>query len=146
MPTLAKNAKARFDYEILETYEAGLKLLGHEVKSVRNGHMKLAGAFVHVRNNKAILVGANISPYPQAGPLPDYDPMHTRELLLSKKELNILRGKTDEDGLTIVPLSVYTKGPYIKMELGLGRGKKHYDKRETIKKRDLDRAMRRGEE
>ncbi len=145
MPTLAKNNKARYDYEILDTYEGGLRLLGHEVKSVRNGYMKITGAYVHVRDNKAYLVGATVTPYPPAGPLKDYDPMRTRDILLNKKEMNVLRGKTDEDGLTIVPLSVYTKGPYIKIELGLGRGKKQYDKRETIKKRDLDRAMRRGE-
>lgn len=146
MPTLAKNSKARYDYDILDTYEGGLRLLGPEVKSTRNGHIKITGAFVHIRDTKAYLVGANITPYPPAGPQPDYDPTRTREVLLTKKEMSYLRGKTDEDGLTIVPLSVYTKGPYIKIELGLGRGKKHYDKRETIKKRDLDRAMRRGQE
>jgi SsrA-binding protein len=108
--------------------------------------MKLVGAFIHFRGNKAFLVGAGIPPYPSAGPLKDYDPARTREILLHKKQIDYLRGKSEERGLTIVPLGVYTKGRYLKLEIGVALGKTAYDKRETIKKRDLDRSMRRGEE
>ncbi len=141
---LATNDKARYDYELLETLEAGLMLTGQEVKSAKTGHMKLKGAHVTFHKGEAMLTGAHIARYPKAGPLPDYDPEHSRKLLLHKKELNRLRGKREEDGLTIIPIRAYIKGGRIKVELAIARGKKQYEKRETIKKRDLERETRRA--
>lgn len=143
MPTLSFNKRARFDYEILEKFEAGLMLSGQEVKSVRDGKMTLNGAHVIVRDRAAWLIGAQIPRYPQAGPQPTYDPSRTRKLLLHRRELERLYGKLEQKGLTIVPISVYTSGAKIKIEIGIGRGKKQFEKRETIKKRDLDRDLRR---
>lgn len=140
---LASNKKALFDYEILEKYEAGLMLRGFEVKSVRNGQISLKGAYITFHNNKAFLTNAHISLYKPAGKMDDYDPTQSRAILLSKRELRYLQGKSQEKGLTIVPLSVYTKKRFIKVEIGVAQGKKKYDKRETIKKRDLDREIRR---
>ena len=141
MPTLARNRRARFDYEILETFEAGLKLTGNEVKSVRGGHISLAGAFVTFRGNIPILTNAHISPYPFAPLRADYDPTAPRELLLKKSEIAYLRGKLAEKGLTALPLSVYTKHRYLKLEIGVGRGKKTFDKRASLKKREIDREI-----
>ncbi len=143
MPTLAVNKRAKFDYEILETFEAGLMLAGHEVKSVRAGGMSLRGAYVVIAAGAPRLIGSHIPRYSKAGPLPDYDPDRSRMLLLHGRELNRLAGKLKQKGLTLVPISVYTKGSKIKLEFGLGRGKKQYEKKETIKKRDLDRDIRR---
>jgi SsrA-binding protein len=139
---LASNDKARYDYELLEKVEAGLVLSGQEVKSAKTGHMKLKGAHVAFTRGEAMLLGAHIASYPKAGPLPDYDPDRSRKLLLHKKEVNRLRGKREEDGLTIVPIRAYIKGGRIKVELAVARGKKQYEKRETIKKRDLEREAR----
>ncbi len=143
MPVYAVNKKARFDYEILETYEGGLVLSGQEVKSVRNGQAKLAGAFVTFHGSASLLTNAHISKYTHASGLDAYDPTHSRRLLLSKREINYLRGKSQEAGLTIIPLSLYTKGHYIKVEIGIAKGKRQFDKRETIKKRDQDREVKR---
>lgn len=142
MPTLVTNKRARFDYEILETYEAGIALLGHEVKSVRGGNVSLAGAFVTIRNDEAWLTNAHIGAYAKAGPLPGYDPLRSRKLLLQRREIATLLGKRKQAGLTLLPLSLYTKRNRLKVEIGLARGKKKYEKRESIKKRDTDRAMR----
>ncbi len=139
---LASNDKARYDYELLEKLEAGLVLSGQEVKSAKTGHMKLKGAHVAFTRGEAMLLGAHIARYPKAGPLPDYDPERSRKLLLHKKELDRLRGKREEEGLTIIPIRAYMKGGRIKIELAVARGKKQYEKRETIKKRDLDREAR----
>ena len=139
---LATNDKARYDYEILDRLEAGLVLSGQEVKSAKTGHMKLKGAHVTFHRGEAMLTGAHIAKYPKAGPLPDYDPERSRKLLLHKKELDKLRGKREEDGLTIVPLRAYMKAGRIKVEVAVARGKKQFEKRETIKKRDLDRQVR----
>lgn len=144
MATLATNKKARFDYEILETYEAGVVLSGQEVKSVKNGHVNLNAAYVTFHNTNASLLNAHITKYPFAGELPDYDPTQSRRLLLKKREIEYLRGKIQEKGLTIVPLSVYTSGHLIKVQIGLARGKQLHDKRETEKKRDLDREVKRS--
>lgn len=141
MPTYAVNKKARFEYEILETFEAGLVLTGAEVKSVRDGNIRLSGSYVTFHHNSASLLNGHISPYKHAQQQ-DYDPTHSRQLLLKAKEINYLRGKLSEKGLTIVPLSVYTKRNKIKIEIGLGKGKKTFDKRETIKKRDADREIK----
>lgn len=144
MPTYATNKKARFDYQILDTYEAGLVLTGDEVKSIRNGGMRLSGTFVTFRGEKAYLLGAHIPVYPKSFHKDSHEADRSRPLLLHKKQLKYLRGKADEAGLTIVPLSVYTKGPYIKLQVAIAKGKKEYDKRETIKKRDMNRSIRRG--
>ncbi len=144
MPVYAVNKKARFDYSILETYEAGLVLSGQEVKSVRNGQARLAGSFVTFHGTAALLTNVHISQYTHASNTLGYDPTHSRTLLLSKQEINYLRGKSMEAGLTIIPLSLYTKGHYVKVEIGIAKGKKQFDKRETIKKRDTDREMKRS--
>lgn len=143
MPTLATNKKARFDYEILDKVEAGLQLTGQEVKSVRAGRLNLVGSRVAVMGGEAVLIGAQIAAFPQAGPLPGYDPQRTRKVLLHQREIRRLVGKLEEKGLTIVPISAYTKGPFIKLEIGVARGKKQYEKREAIKKRDVQREMKR---
>ncbi len=143
MPTLANNKQVHFDYEILETIEAGLVLTGQEAKSVKAGHMNLKGAFVTFHGSEALLTNAHISKYPQAGPLPDYDPTRSRRLLIHKREIERLRGKLQEKGLTIVPTEVYTKNRFIKVKIGIARGKHLYDKRQTLKKRDAEREIRR---
>ncbi len=140
--SLADNRKALYDYEVLEKFQAGLVLTGQEVKSVKNGHLSLKGAYVTFHNGDAYLTNAHITKYKQAGDIPDYDPTHSRRLLLRKKEIRYLQGKLEEKGLTIVPLSVYTKKRFVKMEIALAKGKKQHDKRETIKKRDAQREMR----
>lgn len=143
-PIVNKNAK--FDYEILETFEAGLQLLGHEVKAIKNSQLNLKGAYISIKQQPkpaAYLIGAHISKYQKAGPLPDYDPTRPRKLLLHKKEIKSLIGKLQQKGLTLVPLKVYTKNNFIKLEFGVGRGKKKFDKRQTIKKRETDRQIQR---
>jgi len=141
MQTYAVNKKASFDYEILDTYEAGLVLEGQEVKSIRNGNISMKGAFVSFHNEDAFLTNVHISKYKFAGNVTNYDPERSRKLLLKRKEIDYLRGKSQEKGLTIVPLSVYTKGRHIKVSLGIGKGKKKHDKRETIKRRELKREL-----
>jgi len=144
MPTLAENKKVFFDYKILEKFEAGLVLLGHEVKAVKAGQISLKGAFITFHNNKAYLTNATISKYKQAGKLEGYDPTRSREILLHKKELRYLQGKFAEKGLTIVPIAVYTKNRLVKIEIAVAQGKHAFDKRESIKKRDAERDMRRA--
>lgn len=144
MPNLAINKKARHDYEILEKYEAGLMLSGPETKSLRNGGGKLTGAYVTFHKGEPMITGMHITKYKYSGHLTDYDPTRSRKLLLRKKEIAKLYGKSQEKGLTIVPLSVYTKGRYIKLEIAICRGKKTHDKREALKKRDTDKQLRRA--
>jgi len=144
MPQLAFNKRALYDYEILEKFEAGLVLLGHEVRSVRDGRLSLLGSYVTISSGSAWVINSHIPLYPKAGPQPDHDPDRTRRLLLHKRELDRLAGKMEQKGLTLVPISVYTKGSKIKMEFGLARGKKQFEKKETIKKRELDREIRRS--
>ncbi len=141
---LAENKKALFDYEILEKYEAGLVLTGQEVKSAKSGQIALKGSYVTFHNGKAYVLNMHITKYKPAGPLLDYDPTHTRQLLLHKKEIAYLQGKSMEKGLTIVPLRVYTKQRLLKIEVAVARGKKTYDKREAIKSRDLKRELDRA--
>lgn len=140
---LVEHKKARLNYEILEEFEAGLELLGGEVKSLRAGHGKLEGAHVVIRGGEAYLVGAHIPPYQAANTKEGYDPDRSRRLLLNKKELVELLSYGEQKGLTIVPLKVYNKGRNLKLLVGAARGKKQYDKRETLKKRDTEREMRR---
>jgi len=144
MPQLADNKKVFFDYEILEKFEAGLVLFGHEVKATKAGQISLKGAFITFHNNKAYLTNATISKYKQAGKMDDYDPIRSREILLHKKEIRYLQGKFAEKGLTIVPLSVYTKNRLVKIEIAVARGKHAFDKRESIKKKDVEREMKRA--
>ena len=143
MANYAENRKARFDYEILEKYEAGIELLGTEVKSVRGGQMSLDGAFVIIRGEEAFLINANIPPYQAKNSPKDYDPLRNRKILLTKKEIGELGGSEKNKSLTIVPISVYNKNRKIKVGIALVKGKKKFDKRETIKKRDTDRELRR---
>ncbi len=142
--SLAENKKALFDYEILEKLEAGLKLTGQEVKSAKMGQINLKGSFVTFHNNEAYVTNMHINKYKAAGPLPDYDPTHSRQLLIRKKQIAYLQAKSQEKGLTILPLSVYTKGRLIKIEVAIARGKKLYDKRESIKNRELKRELDRA--
>jgi SsrA-binding protein len=134
------NKKAFFDYQITETFEAGINLYGSEVKAVRLGRADLTGSFVRIIGNEAYLVNANILPY-QSGQIENYDAQRSRKLLLHKKELISLRSKADGAGLALVPVSLYFKHGFIKLEIGLGKGKKQYDKREAIKKRDIKRSL-----
>lgn len=143
MSHYAENRKARFDYEILEKYEAGIELLGLEVKSVREGKMSLEGAFVVVRGGEVFLINSNIPPYQVNNTMKDYDPLRNKKLLLTKKEIGILADKSKNKSLTIVPISVYNKNRKIKIEIAEVKGKKKQDKRESIKKRDTDREIRR---
>ncbi len=139
MPTYSTNKKVKFDYEILDEIEAGLVLTGQEVKSIRTGHISLKGSFVTIKGDEAWLTNVHIPKYKFAGNVKDYDPEQSRKLLLKKKEIDYLRGKSMERGLTIVPLSVYTRGRHVKVKIGIGKGKKKHDKRASIKKRELKR-------
>lgn len=143
MTVLIDNRKAHFNYEVMDKYEAGIELFGYEVKSVKGGRAILAGSFAVVRGGEVFLMNMQIPPY-QVGNTPvGYDPTRTRRLLLSKKEIHELADEDKKKGLTLVPLSLYSKGRLIKVELGVVKGKKEFDKRETIKKRDTDREIRR---
>lgn len=144
MPVYAHNKKAYHEYEILDTLEAGLVLEGHEVKAIRAGQMKLSGAYVTFHKGEAHLLNGHISKYKFAGKLEAYDPERTRTLLLKNKEIAYLSAKSQEKGLTIVPLKVYTKGRHIKVEIGVARGKKLHDKRRTVKERQQKRDARRA--
>lgn len=143
MTRFAENSKARFDYEILETYSGGLLLSGGEVKSIRGGKVSLSGSYVLIRGGEAFWVGGNIEPYQPKNTASDYDPQRARKILLTKEELKNLEDIEKTKGLTIVPLSVYNKGRFIKMDLGIARGKKNFDKRQAIKKRDTERDLKR---
>jgi SsrA-binding protein len=143
MKIFAINKRAGFDYEILEKYEAGLMLKGFEVKAVKTGHISLKGSFVTIHGNELFLTNANIPLQPFSQGIKDYDPSRSRKLLVKKSEIKYLRGKSDIKGLTLVPIKVYTKNRLLKLEFGLGKGKKEYDKRDKIQKREDERRMRR---
>ena len=138
---LADNRKARHDYEILETLEAGVALLGTEVKAIREGRVNLRDSYAVVENGEVWALNIHISPYSHRG-YADHEPMRKRKLLLHKQEIRKLIGRTVEKGLTLVPLRMYFKSGKVKMAIGLARGKKSHDKRETIKKREADRETR----
>ena len=146
MPSLAYNKRAKFDYEILEKYEAGIVLSGAEVKALRAGNAKLQGSYLTVARGELSLIGAHIGKYSGAGAQEGYDPTRSRKLLVHRKELLFLAGKIQQTGLTLVPLELYTAGRRIKLSFALARGKKLYDKRASLKKRDLDREARRKDE
>jgi SsrA-binding protein len=143
--TLAQNKKARHDFFILEGFEAGIELVGTEVKSVRQGKLNLKESYVDIRDGEAFLIGAHISPYEQ-GNIFNKDPLRTRKLLLKKQEILRLTIKLKEKGLTIVPLEVYMKRNWIKINIAVAEGKKNYDKRdsklEADAKRNIDRALK----
>jgi len=140
--TLSENRKARFDYVILETFEAGIELLGHEVKSVKAGRMGLAGSYAVFRESELMLLNSQIPPYQQNNVPENYEPTRSRCLLLHKEEVRTLIGKLKQKTIVIVPLRAYLKGPLVKMELALARSKKAGDKREIIKKKEAHREMR----
>jgi SsrA-binding protein len=147
MKILSYNKRANFDYDISDTFEAGLMLLGHEVKSVKTGHVSLKGSFVtskktHKPLPEFYLTNAHIPLYKHAGPQPSYEPTRPRKLLLHKNEIERLVGKKQVEGLTLVPIKIYTKRSLIKLEFGIGKGRKKFDKREVIKKRDVERDIR----
>lgn len=143
MATFATNKRAHFDYEILEQFETGIELLGIEVKSIRSGRAQLLGSFVIIRGGEAYITGLKIPPF-QANNTPStYIEDRTRKLLLSKKQITQIEESLKNKGLTLIAISLYNKGPKIKVEIGLVKGKKKFDKRETIKKRDTDRELRR---
>ncbi len=141
---LIEHGKARFDYEILETIEAGIELSGTEVKSLRRKQGKLEGSHVIVRGGEVYIVGMHIPPY-QPGNTPEsYDPGRTRKLLLSKVQIGVLAGHEQQKGLTLIPLSVYNKRKNLKVSVGVARGKKKFDKRAALKKKDADREVQRA--
>ncbi len=138
---LAENKKARRDYQMLEKFEAGLALEGHEVKAVRQGKTSLAGSYVVPKGQELFLVGATISPYQPANTPQGYLQDRSRKLLLHKKEIAHLIGKSREKGLTLLPLRVYTSGRRIKLEIAVAKGKRKKDRREDIKKREAQREI-----
>jgi SsrA-binding protein len=140
---LATNRRARFDFEVKETFEAGLALVGTEVKSIRGGHVNIGEAYARFLNGELWLYNSNIGPYAPAGE--NHDPMRSRKLLLHRKELiRMQRALNEAPRATVVPLRLYLKRGFIKIEVGVAIGKRKYDKRQTIKKRDADREMRRA--
>ena len=144
MTDYASHKRARFDYQILETFEAGISLLGFEVKAVRVGRARLEGSFIVIRGGEAFLVGCTIAPYQPENTPKDYDPERPRKLLLAKKELAVLLQESEKKGLTIVPLSMYNAKRNIKVKIAIVKGKKEYDKREKIKERDTGREINRA--
>ncbi|MEK7568292.1 MAG: SsrA-binding protein SmpB [Patescibacteria group bacterium] len=141
MATIAENRKARYDYNILETIDAGIELKGFEVKAVKNGRINLAGSYAVIRGGEAWLLNADIPAYQPANAPPDYDPQRTRRLLLKKSEIKSLVGRLHEKGLTLAPLKVYIKNRKIKMEIGLAKSRKKADKRELIRQRETKREI-----
>jgi len=139
---IIRNKKARFEYEILDTFEAGVVLKGTEVKSVRQKNVNIQESYARIKNGEVFLVGMNISPYDKGNRF-NHDPLRERKLLLHKQEIKRLTGKLAERGFTLVPLRMYMKNGKVKVELGLARGKNVHDKRKTIQERDMKRDMQR---
>lgn len=143
---ISDNRQARFLYEILETYEAGIELVGTEVKSIREGRANLRDGYAFIRDGEAWLSNVHISPYQASGQYFNHEPRRNRKLLLHRQEINKLIGKVEQQGLTLVPLKMYFKKGWVKISIGLAKGKKIHDKRETVKRRqdqrDMDRAMK----
>ena len=142
--TLIQNKKARRDYEIIESFDAGIELFGFEVKALRTKKGRLEGGHVTVRGGEAFLLNFQLPPYQAPNTPESYDPERPRRLLLTKKEIDRLIGFEQQKGLTIIPLTVYNKGSLIKIEIAIAKGKKKHDKRETIKKRDVEREINRS--
>ncbi|MFK0730239.1 MAG: SsrA-binding protein SmpB [Gloeotrichia echinulata GP01] len=143
---ISENRQARYLYEILETYEAGIQLVGTEVKSIRAGKVNLQDGYALIRDGEAWLINAHISPYNASGSYFNHEPRRTRKLLLHRQEIRKLIGKVEQQGLTLVPLKMYFKRGRVKVVIALGKGKKLHDKREDLKKRqdkrDIQRAMK----
>jgi SsrA-binding protein len=142
MPTLATNKKALFDYDLLDEFEGGLVLTGAEVKSAKKGSVNLQGAYLTLHNNELWLRGAHIGKYAPAGEQKGYDPTHDRKVLVRKEQIKKILGKKESQGLTIVPINVYTKGALVKLSFALARGKRKHEKRESIKKKDIEKHVR----
>lgn len=142
---VTQNRKAYHDYHIEETYEAGIALKGTEVKSIREGRVNLKDSYVLIKDAEAWLLNCHISPYSH-GNIMNHDPLRTRKLLLHKREIQRILGKSMQKGYTLVPLKLYFKGPYVKVEIGLAKGKRVYEKRESIKekeaRRDIEKALK----
>jgi len=142
---IAENRRARFDFAVLETYEAGIELTGQEVKSAKLGRLNLAGSHGIIKQNECWLLNAQIPAYQPKNAPKDYDPARTRRLLLKREEISELTGKLRERSLSLIPLRAYLKKGYIKIELGLGRSRKKSDKRDLLKKRVAEREIQREE-
>jgi len=143
MTIVAENKKISFNYQILEKFEAGIVLKGFEVKAVRSGKANIRGGFVVFQKGEPVLININIAPYQKGNVPKNYNPKRPRTLLLKKREIKYLIGKTQEKGLTLLPTKLYIKGGKIKVEIALCKGKKKFDKREKIKKREIEREMKR---
>ncbi|MFH1789508.1 MAG: SsrA-binding protein SmpB [bacterium] len=141
---ITRNKKAFFDYEILDKIEAGLVLRGFETKAVKNGQINLKGAYVTLKNSEPGITNMHISKYKPAGKMDDYEPEVWRKLLLHKNQIAQIKGKMNEKGLTILPLRVYTKGRLIKVEIGIGKGKKLFNKKNILLKRAQNREIQRA--
>lgn len=145
LKTIAENRKARHDYFVLESFEAGIELKGTEVKSIRRGGVNLKDSYIYIEDGEAVVRGMHISPYDH-GNVFNRDPLRTRKLLLHKRQILSLYGKVKTEGLTLIPISLYFKGSRVKVQVGLCKGKKLYDKRDTAAeksaKRDIDRALK----
>lgn len=141
--SFAENRKAHYEYETLEKFDGGLVLTGQEVKSVRDGGARLDGSYIKIVGGELWFIGLKISPYKKAGPIKDYDPEARRKILVTKKQLTDLLGKTQQKGLTLVPFSLYPSGRRIKVAFGLCRGKKTHDKKEKLKEQDVMRQTQR---
>ena len=144
MKVLADNKKAYYNYEILEKFEAGISLVGQEVKSLKTRGVNLAGSYVVIKNNEVLWIGAKIPAYQPKNAPSNYNPERSRKLLLRKKEIKHLIGKAKQKGLTLIPLRIYTKDGKIKLEFGIGKGLKKLDKRELIKKRGVEREIQKA--
>ena len=139
---LAENRYAKFQYEIIETIEAGIELLGTEVKSIRNGNVNLRDGYCSFRDGEILLLNIHISPHKNVGSFFNHDPLRNRKLLLHKQEIIKLKSNTEKKGLTIIPLSIYLKGSWIKLTIGIGKGKKLHDKRQVDKQKDIQREIK----
>jgi SsrA-binding protein len=142
MKVVCQNRKAYHDYTVEETIEAGIQLLGTEVKSLREGRANIKDSYVLIKDSEVFLLNCHISPYTH-GNIMNHDPLRTRKLLLHRNEIEKLRGKAQQKGYTLIPLKIYFKGSYAKVEVGFAKGKKHYEKRETIKEREAKKAIER---
>jgi SsrA-binding protein len=143
MKIFSENKKAGFEYEILEKFEAGIILFGQEVKSIKTGHINLAGSYVIFRAGEPYWIGVKIPPYQPKNVGADYGEERVRKILLNKKEINYLAGRTKQKGFSLIPLKIYENNGRVKLEFGLARGKKKYDKKEKIKERDIQRDISR---
>lgn len=143
MKIVCQNRKAYHDYTIEETLEAGIQLLGTEVKSLREGKANLKDSYIMIKNGEAFLFNCHISQYSH-GNIMNHEPLRTRKILLHRKEIEWLKGKVQQKGITLIPLKIYFKGPYAKVEIGLAKGKRQFEKREAIKEREAKKAIERA--